>query len=355
MNPICKIFNLNEAREWHACWQRLAPEQRSVYLLPEYYAIYEKLNHGKAYCFFYESDDGLFLYPFLKRDLDFLQLSAEHRYFDIEGAYGLNGAGHSNLQAKDIESISVAWSVYCAESNIIAEFTRMNPLLDANKILPLDYKLVNQTVAVDLSCDDLLYGSYEHSVRKGIKKAERLGVVIEAYTPADLPDSYLKEFCHIYETTMDRKSASDFYYFGDDYFTSIKDNLGENAHWFFAVLDTKIISVELVLFDESICYSFLGGTLKEDLSSGANVFLKHKIITYFKQQSLSYYFLGGGTTINDGIYTYKKSFSKKPPIDFYIGKKIHSLDIYQEAIRKWEFLNPDKCELYKNYFLKYRY
>jgi len=355
MNPVCKLFNLGEASEWKAYWQQLPIEQRSVYLLPEYYAIYEKLNHGKAQCFVYASDDALFLYPFLKRDLDFLQLSSQQRYFDVEGAYGLNGAGHSDLQTLDISNISVAWNRYCAEENIIAEFTRINPLLDALKILPLDYKLANQAVVVDLSCEDLLYESYEHSVRKAIKKAERSGVVIESYSSADLPDNYIKEFYSIYETTMDRKSASDFYYFGDEYFKSIRKNLSENAYWFFAVLESKVISVELVLFDESVCYSFLGGTLKEYLSGGANVLLKHKIITHFKQRSLAYYFLGGGTAMNDGIYIYKKTFSKTPPLNFHIGKKIHAMDIYQEAIRKWEILNPAKCEAYKNYFLKYRY
>lgn len=355
MNHSFKVFDLAQADEWRACWQRLPVHQRSVFLLPEYYAIYENSNQGKALCCCYESSGGLLLYPLLKKDLNFLQLATAEQYFDVEGAYGLNGAGYSGLQPADVEYLSAAWAEYCEREHIIAEFTRMNPLLNANEVLSyLHYSLANQAVVVDLGVQDLLYDSYEHSVRKAIKKAERSCVVIEHYDSMDVPADYLKAFSHVYETTMDRKSASDFYYFGEGYFAAIKNGLHKNSRWFFALIDSRIVSVELVLFDEHACYSFLGGTLKDSLSSGANVLLKHHIITHFKSQSLAYYFLGGGTQLDDGIYTYKKTFSKKAPEKFYIGKKIHSAEMYHQAVQRWQFLHPDKCETYKNYFLKYR-
>lgn len=346
------VIDLNDGNLWRANWERLSADQRSVYLLPEYYSVYEKCGHGKAFCCVFEGEGGLLLYPFLKKKiiLDGLQ----EGYFDIEGAYGLNGAGCSALSAIDHERFIQLWNNYCINEKIIAEFTRINPLLKTDCLGHLNQSLANQVVFVDLLCPNLLYDSYEHSVRKGINKAARLGVSVESYDSASLPSVYFDAFIHVYHATMDRKNAGYYYYFSSDYFDFIKTLVGNNARWFFSLIAGEIVSVELVLFDEKFCYSFLGGTLPEQFSTGANTILKHEIITHFQKVGLIAFFLGGGVSSFDGIYKYKKSFAKNVSCDFYIGKKVHCDDIYNLAVSQWERSNPEKIETYKNYFLKYR-
>ena len=56
--------------------------------------------------------------------------------------------------------------------------------------------------------------------------------------------------------------------------------------------------------------------------------LKHEIIIYLKTKGVKYFCLGGGATVNDGIYKYKKSFSKDGNVDFYIGKKIYNIHFF---------------------------
>lgn len=347
------IVDLNAADLWRAHWERLPVDQRSVYLLPEYYSVYEKCGHGKAFCFIFEGEDALLLYPFLKKKI--LLDNVQEDYFDIEGAYGLNGAGCSLLGAADIEQCVQLWENYCISEKIIAEFTRFNPMLKSDYSLAyLNQNLANQVVFVDLFCQNLLYDSYEHSVRKGINKAVRLGVSVESYDSASLPDNYFDVFIRVYHATMDRKNAGDYYYFSSEYFNAIKTLVGNNARWFFSLIGNEIVSVELVLFDETYCYSFLGGTLPDHFSSGANTLLKHEIIIHFQKMGLTAFFLGGGVSSFDGIYKYKKSFAKDARCDFYIGKKIHSAEIYNLAVNQWEHSNPEKIVTYKNYFLKYR-
>jgi hypothetical protein len=350
-----KVITLQDMQLWKETWGKLPQDQRSVYLLPEYYEIFEKLGYGEASCAIFSRGECLFLYPFLKRNLKKTNLLiGDKDYFDVEGAYGLNGAGAKSLEVHDKQEIEKAWEHYCNANHIIAEFVRFNPMLENNKFTPyLNPLAVSEVVVVDLTCADLMYESFEHSVRKNIKKAIKQNVIVNSFSCEELSTADFNDFIEIYYKTMDRNEAASFYYFRPEFFEMVKNLLPNNARWFIASVDGVLVSVELVLHDENTCFSFLGGTLPEHFNSGANVLLKNEIIIYFQKNGLKSFFLGGGVSPNDGILKYKKNFAKNSSYEFFIGKKVHMKTEYDNIVNKWEKNNPEKIEQYKNFLLKY--
>lgn len=350
-----KVINLQEKRLWQECWSELPKDQRSIYLKAEYYEIYEKLGYGEASCVIFKRNECLFLYPFLKRNLKKTGLAIDqNEYFDVEGAYGLNGAGSKFLSSADLNEIEQSWKNYCKLNHIIAEFARFNPILSNNEYSPyLENVSIGEVVIVDLTCQDLMYDSYEHSVRKNIKKAIKQNVVVASFASKDLSVQSFNNFIDIYYNTMDRNKASSFYYFKPEFFELVREHLPDNSRWFFAFNEALPVSVELVLYDETTCYSFLGGTLPEHFNSGANVLLKNEIILFFQAVGLRFFFLGGGLIANDGIFKYKKNFAKNSSERFFIGKKVHLEKQYESFVQEWGKRNPDKIEVYKNFLLKY--
>jgi hypothetical protein len=66
--------------------------------------------------------------------------------------------------------------------------------------------------------------------------------------------------------------------------------------------------------------------------------------------------VGGGSTSssNDKLLQYKLNFSDTTS-DFYIGKKLHLKEIYEQVVGQWKEKYPEKESRYCNIFLKYRY
>lgn len=66
-----------------------------------------------------------------------------------------------------------------------------------------------------------------------------------------------------------------------------------------------------------------------------------------------YFHFGGGVSsdMKDPLFKFKSGFSKENR-KFYIGKKIHNQEIYDQIISIWEKNNPNKID---KRLLKYRY
>ena len=101
-----------------------------------------------------------------------------------------------------------------------------------------------------------------------------------------------------------------------------------NATLFHVMKEDQIISSELVLYDLRNAYSFLGGTDSDYFPLRPNELLKDYIIKWAHSQNLKKFVLGGGYGEDDGIFTYKKYFSKDGVFPFYIGKRIINHEKY---------------------------
>lgn len=352
----CTIYSLEQKELWREALYRLPFSQQDVYMLPEYYALYQDDRDSVAYCFVFEHKGDIALYPFLKGRINALHyLDLPQEYFDIQGAYGYNGLCCSTESEDFTSRFYTAFQEYCQEQVVVAEFVRFNPILGNHifskghmDIIPLSLNLV---VDLTQSEEEIWSKGFEHSARKNINKAKKNGLIVTL----DKSTKRLDRFVEIYEDTMTRKGSEGFYYFGVDYFRRIAEEMPSNSAFFYTESDGIPVSVELVLHSNYVAYSFLGGTLPDYLPMGANALLKHAIILEMKHRGISYFCLGGGYEANDGIFRYKKKFAKNGTTDFFIGKKIHHPDLYNVIVRQWENRFPQYVKKYGNRILKYRY
>jgi hypothetical protein len=326
---------MNEIDRWGEIYNDL--NIKDIMWQPSYLKLWHIHGDGTPFLIYFQDEYGSIIYAFLKRDLasiKFIPDTISKNYFDITTPYGYGGplvrlSDNSKIDYL-IQDWRLAFSGFCKNNNIISEFIRFHPVLENHKYFVnrsgINIETANYVVYVDLMIpEEQIWKNYEYNNQKNIKKAKRSG--IEVLIDKDF--IFLDEFKDIYNHTMMRSNAKTYYFFKDDFFEFIKSKLNQNAVLFFARLNGKLVSTELVLFDDEIAYSFLGGTISDYFSYRPNNLLKHELILWAKQKNIKYYLIGGGYSIDDGIFRYKKSFSTNGVKPYLVGKIIHNHEIYQ--------------------------
>lgn len=335
-------------------------DRRDIYFGPDYYEVFEKKGDGTANCFIFEKGDNFILYPFLLNDIARYGLEGTSaRYYDIEGAYGYNGAVATTGDAGFLADFQRQFLEFCQSSNIIAEFTRFNPAYENQPLSGyLDIAQTNKNVVVDLrlSEEEIWSKSYDYAVRKSIKKAGRNKLQTVFFSGLEIEgDQYLSKFIDIFYATLDRNDATPSSYFNDVFLKNLTRHLGGRVLFCFTLLGNKPVSAELVLLSPRVGYSFLGGTLEEAFEFRPNHQLKNDLILRLKEMGRHFYSIGGGKNIEDGIFRYKKTFAVHGVRPFYIGTKVHNPKIYDEICRKWALANPERSEALRDTFFKYKF
>jgi hypothetical protein len=348
------LLGQNETEKWNKYLMKLSSHQQDIYFTHKYYRLFEELGDGIAQCFVFEKDMHVVLYPFLINSVNKLGYDLDKEYFDIQGVYGYNGVLTNCDSPAFLDSFFACFDDYCQQHCIIAEFLRINPLLQNPLFCRTNFELIydRNNINVNLLNENIFETEYEYSTRKNIRKAIKSGLTFKYVLGNEISSDDLNSFCKIYDHTMKRNNADDYYYFDTKFFNNISTQLSKKALFVFDLFNDQVISCELVLLGNRIAYSFLGGTLNDYYQYRPNDFLKHETITLLKNMGFHNFLLGGGS---DGVFKYKKSFSKNGVIPFYIGKKIHNTRIYNEVINQWEIKYPEKIESYKKIVLKYRY
>ncbi|MGI6491804.1 MAG: lipid II:glycine glycyltransferase FemX [Pelotomaculum sp.] len=317
------VLGLEEATRWK---QELATldTKPDIHFTPGYCGLYR--NWGEPRLFIYCDAGTTILYPFILRRVEPPWDGADYfdePYYDITSPYGYGGplAGHS-AGTTDWDRFYWYFASYCRENNIITEFIRFHPVLCNHRWLVehLTVQKVSSVICLDTTLsDEDIWSGYKRNNRNNIRKASREGieVVIEPST------AHFQDFIQIYHHTLDRNDADGFYYFDQDFYTSLHHNLKGNYVYAHALKDGCVVSTELLLYNGTYIHSFLGGTLEEFYQFRPNNLLKHEMICWAKERGIKYFMLGGGRREHDGIFRYKRSFASYGLLNFYIGKKIH--------------------------------
>jgi len=353
-----EILFLKDEQRWNNLLSRLPDHLKDVAYTPQYYRLFEELGAGIANCFVYQDNENLAIYPFLINSVNKLGYILPDEYYDIQGAYGYNGPLLTTYESWFLEKFSIAFCKFCKLNNIIAEFTRFNPLLNnhigLHHLVPFNS---NDVINVDLSIskEQIWSNSYRKSVRQIINKCNNAELKEKIILIGEASDKDIEDFISIYYSTLERNSANDFYYFNTEYIYNIRKKLPNNILFALVYYNSKPIAASINPFMGTNSYGFLGGSLKEYSKINPFTYMLHKVIMKLKDFGLKNYLLGGGHERGDGIFNYKLSLARNGIINFYIGKKIHNMTIYNEVVAQWQKKSLDKVETYKNQILKYRY
>jgi predicted N-acyltransferase len=175
---------------------------------------------------------------------------------------------------------------------------------------------VVRALGPDLSA---IWMEYDRSVRANVKAAERNGVTIEV----DETGARLDEFVAVYEHTMTRRGATDWYFFPRAFFERLVARLVGQFVFFHALHEGRVVSTELILVSAEHCYMLLSGTLAEAYPLRPNDLLRHRTVEWASARGLSAYVLGGGYEPNDGVYRHKRNFAPKSQLPFRVACLVH--------------------------------
>ena len=306
-----------------------------IYFNENYGKLYEKMENGKQEVFEFSCEHGKIRHQFIKRPID-------GQWFDLITPYGYGGPVivETTNQEALVAAFAEAFSSYCTNNKIVSEFVRFHPIVGNGPDFAAIYESEwnRHTVGTDLlSYDDPVAEEFSKSCRKSVRQALNKGV---SYTVTEAPDS-LDGFMEIYFDTMDRNSASEYYYFDKEYFDRCLQCFQSNILLVEAIYENRTIAAGMYFVSEGTVHIHLSGTRTEYLHLSPAYILRYAVVQWAKEKGLAMIHHGGGRSAaeDDALYKFKEQFGKKTKLDFYIGKKIWDQKAYDDLCEK---VNVDK-------------
>ncbi len=318
-----RVLHKKDAAEWHCLLDQAGC--RDLFFRPEYVELNEIIIGGQAECFVFAESGTLVVYPYLRRPIHGTAWS------DISSPYGYGGF-ISRPRNADLSSFQDAFCDYCRREGIVSEFIRFHPAFANHRNGTghrLDVRFHQPVVAVDYAQAP---GGFEAAVKKEVWKKLRRAEQNGLRVIADAPGAYTSGFIRLYEETMKRRQADTFYYFDHAFFVRLHELLAGRSLLFSAWLDGRMIGGLLVLHSDSAGYNFLSCSDYTYNSLGTNELLQFRALEWAQQRRLETYLLGGGRGGEDSLFQFKAKFSPQRK-DFFIGRRIHLPDAYEELCR----------------------
>lgn len=316
-----------------------------IYYSKEYASLYLNKNE-KIFEFEYKEDAFIFYNIAIKRPITKIgNKEIKDGYFDLETTYGYGGFFTNTDDKKFIKNAMSKYKKRCFEEKIIAEFIRFHPwnsFPQKQKEFLNMYDYDRDVVYVDLSLSkEERWKNYSSNTRNILRKCEKELILIKSSTQ-DI-------FIELYEKTMNKHNADNFYYFSKKYFAKLLEN--KHIELYNVIKNGKVISSAFFMFSEEFGHYHLSANDYEMRQYNANYFILDQIFELAKEKNKKYFILGGGTTSQkeDSLLKFKQKFSShtKP---FYISGKIFNHEVYKHYMDVWE--KQSKCNI--RYFLKYR-
>jgi len=352
-----KIYSSStqDLKKWHRYFEKI--ENKGIYHHPEYIKFLEKYYYrdSKAELFLFEDGDSFVYYPYFKRPLNFLFLKAEKKfpgeYYDTVSSWYYGGplinrsfAGQSAF----IKNFFSNFEKYCRESNVVASFDRLDPIVGNHTVFGGKEGLAENRpiVYTDLEKEEInLWRQLKGSVRRNIKRAFASGLRITVNQNADK----IKCFWQIYTNEMIRKKASGRLKFPYIFFQELFEVLGKNIILLLAEFEKEIIGGFIIAHDNLNAHHFLSASIPEFWNQRVNDLLFYSAILQAKKIGCKKFDFQGG---RKGVFEFKEKFSRdKTP--FYTYSMVHQRKIYDYLVRA--AIDREKItENNKNYFPGYR-
>ncbi|UJF26175.1 GNAT family N-acetyltransferase [Planococcus sp. 107-1] len=327
-----------------------------VYYLAEYTKAFEVHGDGEPILFYYQGNNFKAINVVMKRDIaldeKFEGEIPAQTYFDIATPYGYGGfLLEGEVTEENISLLNREYSSICNEKGIVSEFVRFHPILKNSNRLTSMYDVVDlgKTITMKLETPEQIWNDLIGKNRNVIRKARNAGIKIYWGRNSQL----IENFIEMYNATMEKDNAKDYYYFKEDFYASVLEDLRYNSMIFYAVYEEKIISMSMILFSNNQMHYHFSASVKNHQHLAPTNLLLLEAACWGAKNGYKTLHLGGGLgSQEDSLYKFKKAFNKNSDTIFSVGKKIFSEDIYIELL-KINKGNHTK-ESTSNFFPKYR-
>lgn len=328
---MLKVYNLETSEEWDQIVRSF--DNYDTYWLSGYVKAFKIHGDGEPLLFYYEDSKVRGINVVMKRDVAedsrFKGIIAEKIFWDFASPYGYGGW---IIEGDNSDSLFDAYEKWCKNNGIVSEFVRFHPVLENHKFSQSRYDVIplGNTVAMDLSSPEVIWSNIHSKNRNMIRKAIKNGIVIYS---GRFPEIFF-EFRKIYNATMDKDNAEEYYYFEPEFYNSILNDLPQNAQVFYAVYEGKVIAASIMLAANGYMNYHLSGSIKEYASMAPSNLLLYEAALWGNSNGCRSLYLGGGVgSGEDSLYKFKKAFYKPDDVKrFHIGKKIFDQEKYSELL-----------------------
>ena len=340
------VYTLEQSEQWDTVVRSF--KDYDAYWLSGYVKAFQIHGDGEPLLFFYETGATRGINVVMKRDIAkderFAGKIEESQYFDFATPYGYGGW---IIEGEGTESLFNAYNVWLERNGIISEFVRFHPMIKNHDACRDFYEVIElgEVVHMDLSFPETIWNNIISKNRNMIRKAIKNGIKI--YN-GRFPEIY-KRFREIYNGTMDKDHAEEYYYFGPDFYTSVLEDLPQNAQVFWAEKEGVIIAASIMLAANGRMNYHLSGSLREYSSLAPTNLLLFEAALWGCANGYMTLYLGGGVgSGEDSLFKFKRAFYRGDLNHFFIGKKIYDQKKYEKLLGlRIEIENP-------GYFPKYR-
>lgn len=336
---MLEIISSSQKIEWNNIIKSF--NNWDIYYLCEYAESFQVHGDGEPLLINFNDGNDRFCYVVMKKDISddkrFNGFLTPNTFFDFETPYGYGGplcdcSISDSGQLKFLNELKI----YTKVNGIVSQFIRFHPLLSNYNIMPkvFDIKYLHQTIYMETKSPEQIMADMDSKNRNMVRKAIKSGVVIERKTIQDY-----KDFLPIYEETMTRDSASDYYFFKNNYFEKLVD-LKDNACFFYAMLENKPIAAAIMYYNEKYMHYHLAGSLTDSRKYSPSNLLLYEAACWASKKGIEKFHLGGGLVEDDSLFGFKKQFNKNGRLLFHVGRTIFDNEKYQKLLEIRKEIDP---------------
>lgn len=341
------VYGLEQSSQWDTIVRSF--RQHDVYWLSGYVKAFRLHGDGEPLLFFYEDDTVRGINVVMKRDIalfpKFAGLLEPGTVFDLSTPYGYGGW---ILEGEKTRPLFQAYHDWCVNHHIVSEFVRFHPMLQNWDAVADQYRVIplGKTVAMDLESPEVIWANLTSKNRNMIRKAQKNGIEIHSSLSLEI----LETFRGIYNSTMDKDNATDYYYFAPEFYDSILHDLPANAQVFYAVLEDKVIAASIMLTANGRMNYHLSGSLREYANLAPSNLLLYEAALWGSANGCKTLHMGGGVGgREDNLFKFKHSFYRNDDLpQFCVGTQILNQKEYEELVA----LRGDCAE--SSFFPQYR-
>jgi len=273
-------------------------------------------------------------------------------YFDCTSVYGYAGPV-SNEEVCDIsealmERFRIDLLEYFRKENIVSAFSRLHPLIETQVVFN-DFGIirdVNKTIAININLTpEEQRKQYRKSNKSEINQLrKKKGYTIKKAET----DEEITAFVTIYNETMERVNADNYYFFEANYFRKILDNPNYEAVLLLALKNDTITAGAIFTITNKLMQYHLAGTATPFINDTPMKLILDEARLLANSLQLNFLHLGGGVggNDNDSLFKFKAGFSKMY-FQFSTWQYIVNPEKYNELVIKNGVLESEYFPLYR--------
>ena len=291
-----------------------------VYYLREYLEGARLLEAGRPTFLHLPGDGGDVVFPFLLRE-------APGGMRDAITPYGYGGPVATGPEPP-VERFWELFQGWCEANRVATTVIRFHSLFANHGYAGGGMQLERyaDTTGWRLDQPDLFAGM-DGSHRTSCRKALKEGVSVRI-SPA--PEQ-ISGFVELYEATMRRLAAGDFYVFPQDYWDSLTGPLRERVVLADALEDGAVVASALCLATQPWLHYHLSAASERGRAVGAANLVLYETAEWARAQGFERFHLGGGVGgKEDSLAAFKRRFDPGGRLEWWLGKAVHDAEAYRK-------------------------